>query len=106
MSLLDDAIWKALDAAQGNEDAAFRAKIRELVASGGLPTELPPTVRPAPWSTPGNKRSKILVGPPRAVRYLWRARSQRPVFLHRWPGRQSPRGLRRCVEGGARDGGG
>ena len=42
----------------------LRAKIRELMASGALPTEPPPIVRPAPWSTPGNKRSKILVGGP------------------------------------------
>ncbi len=30
MSLLDDAIWEALDAAQGNEDAAFPILKRKL----------------------------------------------------------------------------
>ena len=30
MSLLDDALWEALDAAQGNEDAAFLILKRKL----------------------------------------------------------------------------
>ena len=38
------------------------AKIRELMASGVLPAYPPPITRPEPWSTPGNKRSKVLVG--------------------------------------------
>jgi hypothetical protein len=42
----------------------FRASIRELMASGVLPPDPPPITRPEPWSTPGNKRSKILIGGP------------------------------------------
>ena len=40
----------------------LRAKIRELIASGALPSDPPPIERPAPTSTPGNTRSRILVG--------------------------------------------
>jgi hypothetical protein len=40
----------------------LHARVRELMASGVLPESPPPITRPAPWSTPGNKRSKILVG--------------------------------------------
>jgi hypothetical protein len=42
----------------------LRAKIRELMASGLLPEEPPPIVGPASWSwsTPGNKRSRIVIG--------------------------------------------
>jgi len=42
----------------------LHARIRELMASGVLPEGPPPITRPAPWSTPGNKRSKVLVGGP------------------------------------------
>ena len=34
------------------------------MASGVLPEGPPPITRPAPWSTRGNKRSKVLVGGP------------------------------------------
>ena len=44
--------------------ADLPAKIRELVASGVLPKDSPPITRPEPWSTLGNKRSKVLVGGP------------------------------------------
>jgi hypothetical protein len=44
--------------------ADLPAKIRELTASGVLPKDSPPITRPEPWSTPGNKRSKALVGGP------------------------------------------
>jgi hypothetical protein len=42
--------------------ADLRAKIRELMASGVLPKEPPPIVGPASWSTPKNKRPRILIG--------------------------------------------
>ena len=45
-------------------DADLRAKIRGLTASGVLSKEPAPIERPAPTSTPGNKRSKILAGGP------------------------------------------
>lgn len=44
--------------------ADLRAKIRELMASGVLPTDPPPITRPGPTSTPGTTRSKTLVGGP------------------------------------------
>ena len=40
----------------------LRAKIRELMASGVLPDDPPPMERPAPSSTMGNRRARILVG--------------------------------------------
>jgi hypothetical protein len=43
-------------------DVDLRAKIRELLASGVLPTDPPPIVRPAPTSMPGNAKSKVLIG--------------------------------------------
>ena len=42
----------------------LRGKIRELIASGTLPGDPAPIERPAPTSTPGNSRSRILVGGP------------------------------------------
>jgi hypothetical protein len=42
----------------------LRAKIRELITSGVLPADPPPIQRAAPTSTPGNARSRILVGGP------------------------------------------
>jgi hypothetical protein len=45
-------------------DLERRAKIRELIASGALPDDPPPIERPAPASTPGNARSRILIGGP------------------------------------------
>ena len=42
----------------------IRAKIRELIASGVLTKDRPPITRPEPWSTPGNKRSKVFIGGP------------------------------------------
>jgi len=45
--------------------AELRAKIREFIASGVLPEDQPPITRPALWTTPGNTRSRILVGSPR-----------------------------------------
>jgi hypothetical protein len=45
-------------------DAELRAKVRALMASGVLPADPPPITRPEPWSTLGNKRSKVLVGGP------------------------------------------
>jgi hypothetical protein len=44
--------------------AALRARIQELMASGALPEDPPPITRPAPWSTPGKTRSRILLGGP------------------------------------------
>jgi hypothetical protein len=43
MSLLDDAIWEALDAAQGNEDAAFP------ILKGKLANPSPPVIRELRW---------------------------------------------------------
>ena len=43
-------------------EPGLRAKIRELMASGTLPKDPPPIVRPAPTSTPGNRKSRILIG--------------------------------------------
>jgi hypothetical protein len=43
-------------------EVELRAKIRELMAAGVLPKDPPPTKQPAPTSTPGNRRSRILVG--------------------------------------------
>ena len=42
----------------------LRVRIRDLMVSGVLPQDPPPVTRPAPWTTPGNKRSKILIGGP------------------------------------------
>jgi hypothetical protein len=42
--------------------ADLHAKIRELIASGVLPDDPPPIKQPAPTSTLGNRRSRILVG--------------------------------------------
>jgi hypothetical protein len=44
--------------------ADLRAKIRELIASGVLPEDPPPTERPAPTSTPGDTWPRIVVGAP------------------------------------------
>ena len=43
-------------------EADLRAKVRELMASGVLPADPPPITRPAPTSTQGNRRSRVLVG--------------------------------------------
>jgi hypothetical protein len=45
-------------------EAELRAKVRDLMASSVLPADPPPITRPAPWSTPGTTRSKVLVGGP------------------------------------------
>ena len=42
----------------------LRAKIRELIASGALPVDPPPIVRPAPTAIPGNKNPQVLIGGP------------------------------------------
>ena len=44
--------------------ADLGAKIRELIASGALPAESAPITRPAPTSTPGNWKSRVLIGGP------------------------------------------
>jgi hypothetical protein len=46
------------------DQVELHAKIRELMTSGVLPADPPPITRPSPTSTPGVKRSKILVGGP------------------------------------------
>ena len=45
-------------------DTDLRAKIRELMASGGLPHESAPIERPASTSTPSSWPSRVLVGGP------------------------------------------
>jgi hypothetical protein len=42
----------------------LRTRIRELIASGALPKDPAPITRPAPTSTPGITKSRILVGGP------------------------------------------
>ena len=42
--------------------AELRMKIRELMVSGALPEEPPPIGGPASWSTPGSKRTRMLIG--------------------------------------------
>jgi len=43
-------------------DADPRGRVRELITSGALPSEPPAIVRPAPTSTKGNTKSRVLIG--------------------------------------------
>jgi hypothetical protein len=42
----------------------LRIRIRKLLASDVLPEDPPPITRPAPISTSGNRKSRILMGGP------------------------------------------
>jgi hypothetical protein len=42
----------------------LRARIRKLMASGALPDDPRPITRPGPTSTPGNTKSRVLIGGP------------------------------------------